>query len=178
MEPKPNTQIYKYLKEGAIMLLIVFLAISFFTPRFIEYSDYRLIHAIPFIINFSGIPLLVVCLLILNKGEFKPYFMIYGIISLFVATMASNMINSEVKSSQLQTNGVSSKAIIIDKKQTISRSGRYWQIKCSFTANKQRFETLYEIDPKNTCKLGDTLEILYNRDYPKMYELDTKPLYN
>ncbi|MES2378895.1 MAG: hypothetical protein V4553_20045 [Bacteroidota bacterium] len=171
MQPKPGIQSPKYLKEGAVILLILFVVLSLFTPRFIEYSDYRVVRAIPIIINFSGIPLLVILLLVLQNGIFKPYFIIYGILALFIAAIASNMINYEAKANALKTNGVWGKAIVTEKKQVKTRGGKRWQIKCSFMANNQRFETLYESDNKNTYKKGDTLDIQYNKDFPKMYEL-------
>ena len=175
MEPKPVKSSSKHLKEGLLYLLILLLALSFFTPRFIEYADNRFVRAIPYLTNFFFVPVLVIILLTLNRGHFKFYFIVLGIFAQFVAVMTSATINFNEESKELETNGVWGKAVVTDKKFIILqlRNKIKWQIKCSFTANNRYFETFYESDNKNAYKVGDTLEILYNQDFPKMYRLKT-----
>jgi hypothetical protein len=171
MEPNPHIQSPKHLKEGILILLVIVLAFSIFTPRCVEYSDFKFIRYLPGMIDVIVVPLLLVLVLVLHKGIFKPYYIVYGIVAIIVVRTASTIVNSEAKTNELSANGVLGKAVVIDKKTVILRNEVRWQIKCSFMANNHRFETLYERDYKNTYKKGDTLEILYNKDYPKMYEL-------
>ncbi|GAA4087389.1 hypothetical protein GCM10022392_05530 [Mucilaginibacter panaciglaebae] len=154
-------------------MLILLLAFSFFTPRFIEYADSRFVRVIPGLINLFIAPSLVVIIIKLNKGVFKAYFILYGFLVYIGAMIVSATIHYEAQSNELAANGVWGKAVVTDEKFTISRIQNKinWRIKCTFTANNHRFETFYESDPKNTYKVGDTLEILYSKDFPKMYRL-------
>lgn len=174
MEPESKISSRKQLIQGLWILLILLLAFSFFTPRFIVYADNGFVRAIPGIINLIAVPVLVITALTLSKGKFKFFFILLGLLAQFAAFMISGIINVRTKYNDLQANGVWGKAIVTDKKFTILtiQNKIAWRIKCSFTANNRHYETYYESDNKNIYKVGDTLQILYDHDFPKIYRLE------
>ncbi|HEY9534443.1 MAG TPA: hypothetical protein VIQ77_07905 [Mucilaginibacter sp.] len=171
MESKPKIQSRKYLMQGVWILLILLLGFSFFTPRFIEYADNDFVRGLPGIINFIAVPILVITALILSKGKFKFYFILLGILAQFAAFMISGIINVRDKYNDLQANGVWGTATVIAKKHYKLRGEIHWQIKCTFRADNHPFETRFESDNRNTYKIGDAIDILYDHDFPKIYRL-------
>jgi hypothetical protein len=149
----------------------VLLACSIFTPRSVDYSEIRFVRLIPGLINVIVVPALVVVILALYRGGFKPIFILYGVIALFAAKLTSAQVNYDAKVNDLAANGVWGKAIVIDRRPTPGSNGTHPQIKCRYMVNGRSFETLYERDAKNTYKKGDTLDIQYVKDFPRMYSL-------
>lgn len=171
MNPEPKQQPDKRLKDSLTIALILLLAFSFFTPRVVEYSDTRFIRFIPGLINFVAIPAIAVALLRLKKGVFKGIFILYGFLIYITVNIVSASINYSASSNDLETDGVPAKAIISVVKPRITTFQDYWQIYFTYRANNRRYDAMFRRDKKPTYKAGDTLELIYDKDFPRMYRL-------
>jgi len=169
MKREPKQQPNKRLKGSLLIVLILLLAISFFTPRAIEYSDITIISATPFLINFIAIPVIGVILLKLKKGVFKGIFILYGFLIYIIVSTISAFINYSASSNDLKADGVPAKAIISTIKPRATAFQHYWQIYFSYRANNRRYDARFRRDKKPVYKAGDTLELIYDKDFPRMY---------
>lgn len=171
MNTKPELQPDKRLKDSLLMALILLLAFSFFTPRAVEYSDTRFIRFIPGLINFIAIPVIAVALLRLRKGIFKGIFILYGFLIYVAVSIVSISINYSASSNDLKADGVPAKAVITDVEQRTTTFQHYWQIYFSYSVNNRTYEEKFRRDKMPAYKAGDTLELIYNKSFPRMYRL-------
>jgi hypothetical protein len=167
----------RYLKPLIWVLLIATLVFLYFIPDAIRYSDYRIIRYIPFPLIAGLIPFLIVTSFYLDERKMKAGYIIIAVLTAFIICVAFNIIQNNKETDYLNTYGIHGKAIVSNQKIDYRSNSIHGQSRCTFTVNGRRYETLYFIDDKKIYKIGDTLDILYNQDYPKMYKLDTKRLY-
>ncbi len=72
---------------------------------------------------------------------------------------------------ELEAKGIWTKCIVIDEKYSRGKI-QSWMIKCSYSADNLTFETNYENDEPNIYSTGDTLNLIYSKDFPKIYRLE------
>lgn len=72
---------------------------------------------------------------------------------------------------ELQKCGVWTKAILISKVFRNDRSGKKWTAKYQYTVNQTIYQTNYH-DKKDQFTGRDTIEIIYSKEFPKIYALD------
>jgi hypothetical protein len=75
---------------------------------------------------------------------------------------------------ELEQYGVWTKSVVVDRKHNIRKGSQPqdYLIKCRYTLNGVSHETLYHNDVGNTHLIGDTIRIIYSRQFPKIYSLD------
>ncbi|MFD2871237.1 hypothetical protein ACFS5N_02080 [Mucilaginibacter ximonensis] len=171
MNPEPEQQPHKRLKDSLTIVLVLLLGFSFFTPRAVGYSDITIIRAIPFLINFIAIPTIAVALLRLKKGVFKGIFILYGFLIYITVSIVSASIDYSSSSNDLKADGVPAKAIISAVKPRTTTFQHYWQIYFTYRANNRSYDARFRRDKKPAYKAGDTLELIYDKDFPRMYRL-------
>jgi hypothetical protein len=52
------------------------------------------------------------------------------------------------------------------------KSKNDWLINCKYYVDNFEYVTYYETDEENKARIGDTLKITYNKEYPRMYKLE------
>jgi hypothetical protein len=134
---------------------------------------------------FPIVPLITVLLMfaavVISSKIVKPSSVIItGVVSLLVTFIIFLPLFSTVSTmdnrNELLSKGTHGKATVIEKKHN-RNNPKQWQIKCGFTVNNRRYETSYYPDNEGVHSVGDTIDILYNKDYPRMYKLNTSWLY-
>ena len=75
---------------------------------------------------------------------------------------------------ELQKYGVWTKSVVIDKKHNTQKvpSSQDYLIKCRYRIIGINYETLYHNDINNSHLIGDTIRIIYSKQFPKIYALD------
>lgn len=64
------------------------------------------------------------------------------------------------------------KCIVIAKKRfPYSTSHQNWEIKCEYNVANNKYETDLLEDEDNKYEIGDTLDLIYSKDFPKIYEI-------
>ena len=176
--PNPiEKMLLRNLKPIIWVLLIATLVFLYFIPNAIQYSDYRLIRYIPLPLIAGFIPFLIVVGFYLDERKIKAKYIIAAVLTAFVIGIAFNFIQDDKETDYLNTYGIHGKAIVSNQKIDYRSNPVHYRSRCTFTVNGHRYETFYFIDDKKIYKVGDTLDILYNKDHPNMYRLDTKRPY-
>ncbi len=72
------------------------------------------------------------------------------------------------KDKELKKHGKETVCIVVDKK----KSKNVWLINCKYEVNNSELITYYHTDEENKYKVGDTLKLVYNKEFPTMYKID------
>ena len=152
-----------------IYITIALIFFLVFTPRQIMYPDWKYLSWLMFITIFFFLPVSV----FKTVKHYKPY----GALAIILAFSTPLIFGPSYgiyhgyrEKQQLLENGIWTKCNVIDKKYSSHRTNS-WLIKCSYTVNDKSFNTNYEKDSLNQYKIGDEIELIYLRDFPKIYRL-------
>jgi hypothetical protein len=166
-----------YLKPLIWALLIAVLLFLYFIPDAIQYSDYRIIRYINIPLIWGFIPLSIIASFYLDQQKIKGSYIIFAVFAAFLITSVFGVIRSDKRSDYLNAHGIHAKAIVSDQLFSYRGISRHRQIRCRYMPGNLSRQTYYFTDDKTIYKVGDTLDIVYNKDYPRMYNIDMKRLY-
>ena len=149
--------------------LIVYLLFLYFMPNAIFYStDWT-----AFCLIFFVLPFLVYRTL--KTFEFKTRLSIlFAVLSILIVGPTFGLFHQYTETNELKRNGVWSKAIVVEEKKSDSKGYQGWLIESSFKINDKTCYTTFENDEKNIYRVGDTIDIIYLPDFPKIYELSSQ----
>ncbi len=72
---------------------------------------------------------------------------------------------------ELQKLGTWTKAVLIDRELLGKRGREKWTAKYRYTVNKIVYQTNYHNNEQNQFAKGDTIDIIYSKEFPKIYAL-------
>jgi hypothetical protein len=149
-----------------IIALLIFI---YFVPKEIAYPKYKNLSWLMFIIIFGVLPLVIYKIIKTSNTDFSPV-KILGIcaLSILIVGPTCAFFQNYRKAKELKVNGKSTKCIVLDRK----ASKNDWLINCKYQVKNIEFITYYHTDKENKYRIGDTLKLIYNTEYPRMYEID------
>jgi len=148
-------------------LLSILLAFLYFIPKELVYPKYKILDLIVFNFLFFVLPFLVYKIIDSGNLNSNKYLLLSPLSVLIIVPLFGFFLEYR-DSNDLMENGIQTKCIVIDKK----KSKNDWLFKCRFYANDLEFETSYSTDEKNIYNIGDVLKLRYNKEYPRMNELE------
>jgi len=152
------------------ILLISCFLFFIFTPRDILYPDYKFLGWIIFGLIFFVFPYLIFKT-IEAFNPTKSWLLLLVAASPLIIGPGYGLYHHHLEKKELQEQGVWTNCVVIHKKYSGGKT-QSWLIKCSYKKGASNFETHYHADKDNRYSIGDTLKLIYNKDYPKMYELE------
>ena len=72
----------------------------------------------------------------------------------------------KTEKSALINHGIETKGIVYKKWYNYGKNGG-WLLRCNFNVDAKTYSTFSETDRHNKYKIGDTLTILYNENFPQ-----------
>ena len=153
-----------------LVLLIGLLLFLTFLPRGIMYPDFKFIGWILFGLIFGLLPFLVFRTIQIFK-PYTPWRIIGACLAPLIVGPSFGYYHQYQERKELEAKGIWTKCIVIDEKYSGGKI-QSWMIKCSYRADNLTFETNYENDEPNIYSTGDTLNLIYSKDFPKIYRLE------
>lgn len=149
-----------YLITYFILLTFIFFGL----PDSILYSQ-GITKWIPFLLIFFGQTfILYKTLSSFNvSGKNKQ---IIAALSVLVLGPTFGIYLEKIEKSNLQHHGIEKKGVVYKKWYSYGKNGG-WLFRCNFKVDGKTFSTFSENDRYNTYKIGDTLTILYNENFPQ-----------
>jgi hypothetical protein len=167
---KPKPFLLQNLKWFALGLLLVTLAFIYFIPRAITHSDYPAIGWMVFPIIFFVIPaLLFIVLIAFTKHPKMSTAIAIGSVLLIGPTFG--LFQEYRDKLELQKFGTWTKAVLIDRELLGKRGREKWTAKYQYVVNKMVYQTNYHNNEQKQFAIGDTIDIIYSKDFPKIYAL-------
>lgn len=167
---KTSFKNWKWTLPAVLILSLVFI---YFIPRFIMYSYYPLIGWLVFVFIFFFIPALIFINLAMFT-DLKKMNVALTFASPLIIGPTFGLFQSYREKLELDKNGRSTKAVVIDRKYSTGRGSRHWLIKCRYSINSKNYETGYNDDLENTYQVGDIISLMYSSDFPEIYALKTQ----
>jgi len=169
---KENDLIEKENKSSTkywLVLLMMLLIFIYFIPKEIEYPKYNFLNWFGFVLIFMILPYFVFKV-VKSINQYTSSIKTYGICALSILIVGpTHAIFGEYRQEkELKINGKVTKSVVIDRK----KSKNDWLINCKYYVNKAEFVTYYHTDEKNKYRIGDTIELVYNKEFPRMYKID------
>jgi uncharacterized membrane protein YeaQ/YmgE (transglycosylase-associated protein family) len=133
------------------------------------YPDLKPIGFIVYGLIFGLLPYLV----FKTISAFRPntYWGIIGAcLSPLLIGPSFGIYHASLEIKELKNRGLWTKCIVIDEKYSGGKI-KSWLIKCTYEIEDLTYETNYEEDKLNQYSIGDTLNLIYSKDYPKIYRL-------
>lgn len=152
-----------------IVLLIALLGFIYFTPKEIAYPDNKNVVWVLYVSIFSILPYLVFKIIKSTNPNTSPIKR-SGIcaLSMLIVGPTSIMLHDYQEEKELKLNGMVTNSFVVDKKWT---SGE-WLINCNYFVNNTEFTTYYYTDEKDKYSIGDTVKLIYNKEFPRMYKIE------
>ncbi len=148
------------------IVLILFLV---FTPRQIMYPDWKYLGWLMFVLIFFLLPVSVYKA-VKHYKPFGPLAILLAFLTPLVFGPSFGIYHGYREKQQLLENGIWTQCRVVEKKYSSHRTNS-WLIKGSYKVNGKLFHTSFEKDSLNQYDLGDEIEIIYLRDFPKIYRL-------
>lgn len=173
MNKKRQPFLFKNFKWFTLAIAISCLLFIYFMPRGISYSDYTIIRWMPFILIFFVLSISVFVTLILFTNQMKLSIGLTAVMVLIVGP-TFGLFQGYKEGLELQKYGIWTKSVVIDRKHNTQKgpSSQNYLIKCRYTIIGVNYETLYHNDINNSYLIGDTIRIIYSKQFPKIYALD------
>jgi glucan phosphoethanolaminetransferase (alkaline phosphatase superfamily) len=152
-----------------LVLLLLLLVFIYFIPKEIEYPKYKSLTWFGFVLIFMILPYFVFKV-VKSINKYTSSIKTYGICALSILIVGpTHAIFGEYRQEkELEINGNVTKCVVVDRK----KSKNDWLINCKYYANNAEFVTYYHTDEKNKYRIGDTIQLIYNKDFPRMYKID------
>ena len=149
-----------------LLMLVAILFFTYFIPNQINYSNIRFLV---FAIIFGIIPILIFKIVNrINPNSSITQKLGICALSVLIIGPTFGVFQSYREKIELKKNGVWTVGKVIDKKEY----KKVWSIKCSFIVSNEKIETYYIEDEKNIYSIGDRMKIIYSKDCPKINELE------
>jgi hypothetical protein len=161
-----------YLIAYPVLLLYIFLGL----PDSILYSQ-DTIRWLPFILIFF-VQTFVLYKLLSSFNILAKNKQLLVAISILVLGPAFGLYLGYKEKKTMDEHGVETQGVVYKKWYNNGKNGG-WLFRCNFKANTKSYSTFSITDKHNTYKIGDTLTVLYNENFPqqciiKEVEDDTK----
>ena len=153
-----------------LTFLLGLLLFLYFIPRPIMYSEYEIVGWIIYGLIFGLLPYLVYKTIdtFNSTTEWRVGF---AALSVLIVGPTFGLYQGYCETQELKKKGIWTKAIVTDEKYINTKNYHGWSIQCSFIANGKRIKTSFTDDYENKYSIGDTLDIIYSKDFPKIYEI-------
>ena len=151
------------------ILLVALLFFIYFIPKEILYPKYKYLDWIVGILIFIVLPYLVIK--VLDSINYKTYpTKLCGIcaLSILIVGPTFGIFQNYCEKKELTEKGKITECYVIDRK----KSKNDWLINCKYNVDNLEYITYYHTDKENTSRIGDTLKIKYNKEYPRMYKIE------
>ena len=149
-----------YLITYFVLLTLIFFGL----PDSILYSQ-GITKWIPFILIFFGQTFILYKILSSFNVSDKNKQLIIAL-SVLVLGPTFGIYLGKMEKSALREHGVETKGVVYKKWYNYGKNGG-WLFRCNFKADAKTYSTFSETDRYNTYKIGDTLTILYNGNFPQ-----------
>lgn len=161
MEEKQTNKLWIF---GTI-LLIVFI---YFIPNEIAYPKYKYLSWIIALLIFGVLPYLVYKIIKTSNRNYNST-KVFGLcaLSILIVGPTSAIVQNYRENIELKVNGKVTECIVIDRKS----SKNDWLINCKYQVKNIEFITYYHTDEKNKYRIGDTIQLIYNKEFPRMYKI-------
>ncbi len=161
MEEKKKNKIW----IAATILLLIFI---YFIPKEIAYPKYKNLVWFVFILIFVVLPNLVFKIIKTSNQNFSSI-KVNGIcaLSILIVGPTSIMFQNYREDEALRINGKATESIVVDRK----KSKNDWLINCRYYVNNSEYITYYYTDENDKYRIGDTLKLIYNKEFPRMYKI-------
>ena len=151
------------------IFLFVFLIFLYLIPKEIAYPKYKFIDWLIFILLLL-VPYLVSKTSISSKLNKNYTNYGIGLISFLIVVPTFIVVQTYREKKELAENGKITNCYVIDRK----KSKNDWLINCKYNVDNLEYITYYHTDEENKSRIGDTLKITYNKEYPRMYKMKFK----
>jgi len=155
-----------------LISLIGLLIFLIFIPREIMYPDFKIISWTIFGLIFGLIPFLVFKTIQSFKPE-TPWKIVFALISPLMIGPSFGLYHNYIETIALEKSGQWTKAIVINEKYSGGKT-KSMMIKCTYTIEERTYETNFEKDKVDKFSIGDTLELICLKDFPKIYRLENE----
>ena len=150
-------------------LLVSLLFFIYFIPKEILYPKYKYIDWIVGILILIILPYFVIKLMYSINYKINST-KLYGIcaLSILIVGPTFGIFQNYREKKELEKKGKITECYVIDRK----KSKNDWLINCKYYVDNSEFVTYYHTDEENALSIGDTLKISYNKEYPRMYNIE------
>ncbi len=151
---------------GLTILLLIFI---YFMPKEIVYPKYTYLLWLVFILIFGVLPYFVYNVIKTSNQNFSSI-KVKGIcaLSILIVGPTSAIFQNYRETEALRIHGKVTECIVVDRK----KSKNNWLINCKYHVKNSEFMTYYHTDEKDIYRIGDTLNLIYNEEFPRMYKID------
>lgn len=154
-----------------LTVLIAELLYIYFMPWGMIYSDYDVVEGVSIILTFLmifGLIPYTIFITVKSFGGSSNMYAILPFLSILITGPTFGLYHDYIARVELKEKGTWTKGVVTDD---------HWHrgthnIKCAFIHNGMQYKTSYLSDNKNIYKVGDTLDIIYSKEYPKMNFLE------
>lgn len=162
MEEKYTNKLWIF----ATILLIVFI---YFMPNEIAYPKYKYFSWIILLLILGVLPFLIYKIIKSSNRNYNST-KITGLcaLSILIVGPTSGIVQKYRENEELKVNGIETVCIVLDRKS----SKNDWLINCKYYVEKEEFITYYHTDEENKYRIGDTIQLIYNREFPRMYKIE------
>ena len=150
-----------------LVILIGLLFFIYFMPRQIVHSEYSIVRATMFLLIFGLVPYLVFKTT-QSFDKDKGWSIGLAFASILIVGVTFSFYNSYREKVALRKTGLWTKCLISQKDYTDRKGFKGWTIKCTYQIDKKLYETDATNDIENKYKIGDTLDLIYLKDYPRI----------
>ena len=162
MEEKKSNKLW-------IVLTISLLIFIFFIPKEIAYPKYKYLVWLIFILIFGVLPYFIYNVIKTSNQNFSSI-KVKGICALSILIVGPTyaLFQNYRENEALRINGKVTKCIVVDRK----KSKNDWLVNCKYHVKNSEFMTYYHTDKKDIYRIGDTLKLIYDTEFPRMYKID------
>ena len=148
------------------ILLIVFI---YFMPNEIAYPKYKYLSWIVFLLIFGFLPYLIYKVIETSNRNYDST-KVFGLcaLSILIVGPTSAIVQNYRENEELKINGKVTDCIVVDRKS----SKNEWLINCKYQVENGEFTTYYHTDEENKYRIGDTIKLNYNKEFPRMYKIE------
>ena len=152
-----------------IITTILLLFFIYFMPKEIGYPKYKFMVWFVFILIFGALPYVVYNVIKTSNQNFSSI-KVKGIcaLSILIVGPTQAIFQNYRENEALRINGKITECIVVDRK----KSKNDWLINCKYYINSSEFITFYHTDEKDKYRIGDTLKLIYNDEFPRMYKIE------
>ena len=158
----------KHINKLWIFRTILVIVFIYFLPNEIAYPKYKYLSWIIFLLIFGVLPYLIYKVIETSNRNYHST-KVFGLcaLSILIVAPTSAIVQNYRENEELKINGKVTDCIVIDRKS----SKNDWLINCKYHAENSKFITYYHTDEENKYRIGDTIKLNYNKEFPRMYKI-------
>ena len=138
-------------------------------PNEMAYPKYKYLSWIIFLLILGVLPYLVYKIIKTSNRNYNST-KVTGLcaLSILIVGPTSGIVQNYRENEELKVNGKETVCIVVDRKS----SKNDWLINCKYYVENKEFITYYHTDEENKYRIGDTIQLIYNREFPRMYKIE------